>query len=659
MKKIFLLVISLCWLFVKPISSQTNYSTNNNVEQSSGTDIFTDEELNEIFNYNSCHIIDVESSFHEGLARFSLDGYQGFIDKQGQVVIPAQYIITDDFHEGLVFVWMGHLGERKGMFIDRTGNKVIETSSPLAGEFHEGLACIEQKDSWGFVNKQGNMVIPCRYYLSGVYDKCYFSDGLACVKRNNLWGFVNKQGQEVISLKYDDASPFSEGLACVEKGEKWGFINKQGQIVIPLEYDMVYPFSEGLACVKKGEKWGFINKQGQIVIPLEYDDVKSFSEGYAAVEKKNDWGYIDKSGRVVIPLKYFNAFPFSEGYARVDLSDIKELDDKESKIFWCYTSRKTGKLVRTDYYLEDLEDLLSLYSDKSDIRFIDKNGKICFPNVKSEKSFHEGYALVLKNKNKIFMSNKGELFDVKIDAASLYNVGKIQENSYNSKSNMDYLKRALSNYYKSANLGNLSACFKLGYYYYSGIGFRKNYAEAVKWLEKSLPINNNGDNYRYLAYCYYSGGNGIEKNESKAFNCFMEGAKTGNEYCEYGLAVCYRNGYGCQADIEKACKYLDLAYPKNKSFYANVYLTYYNELTYYYLKKKDNNNALISIEKAIAASPNDVRLYDSKGEVLMNMGRVKEAVEIWHKILNLEPRFLEYYPEGTEFYNQLKAKGLI
>ena len=243
MKKIFFLVISLCWLFVKPISSQTNYSTNNNVEQSSGTDIFTDKELNEIFNYNSCHIIEVESSFHEGLAIFSLDGYQGVIDKQGQVVIPAQYMITHDFHEGLVYVWMGHLGERKGMFIDRTGNKVIETSTPLAGEFHEGLACIEQKDSWGFINKQGNMVIPCRYDLSGVYDECYFSDGLACVKRNNLWGFVNKQGQEVISLKYDDASPFSEGLARVKKGEKWGFINKQGQIVIPLEYDDVESFS--------------------------------------------------------------------------------------------------------------------------------------------------------------------------------------------------------------------------------------------------------------------------------------------------------------------------------------------------------------------------------------------------------------------------------
>ena len=125
------------------------------------------------------------------------------------------------------------------------------------------------------------------------------------------------------------------------------------------------------------------------------------------------------------------------------------------------------------------------------------------------------------------------------------------------------------------------------------------------------------------------------------------------------MAVCYRLGLGCQVNIEEACKYADRVYAKNKSEYASVYSVCYNQLTYFYLNRKDNNNALISIEKAINATPNDPDLYDSKGEVLLNMGRVNEAVKMWHKVLELNPRFLDDFPEGTELYKQLKAKGLI
>ena len=644
----------------------TNNTSENN-EQSSGKDVFTGMELEEIFNYNPYNHLIMESSFHEGLAKFSLYGCYGFVNKQGQVIIPAKYSILHDFQDGLVHAW--DRIERKGMYIDQTGKKVIETSTILVGEFHEGLACIysKQEDLWGYINKQGKIVIPFRYDLSQIYDKCYFLDGFALVRRNNLWGIINEQGQEVVPLKYNSASLFSEGLARVEKDGKCGFVDKTGREVIPLEYDNVHLFSEGLANVKKDGKMGLIDKTGREVIPLEYDDVQSFSEGYAAVEKNHDNGFINKSGRVVIPLKYYSAGSFSEGFARVNMSDIKEtkiMEKEDGEKIWCYTSRKTGKIVETEYSgLGGVDALMSLLIEKSDYRFIDKNGKICFPGIQSKDDFHDGYALVLKDTNEgnrqVLMNNKGEILDVKIDAMSLYNVGQDQEYEYNRESDKRYLKCALSNYLKSANLGNLSACYKIGYYYFSGIGFQKNYAEAAKWLEKSLPLDNNGENYRYLAYCYSEGGYGIEKNESKAFNLFTEGAKRGNEYCEFALAVCYRKGLGCQADIEKACMYADIVYAKNKSFYASVYSLSYNELAYFYLYRKDYEKSLICIEKAINAQPNVADFYDSKGEILFNMGKVDDALKMWNKVLNLNPSFLNNYPGGTELYKLLKSKGLI
>ena len=155
-----------------------------------------------------------------------------------------------------------------------------------------------------------------------------FHEGLAKVKKDGKWGYINKEGREVIPCKYDFAEGFSEGLAPVEKGwetgkgSKWGYINKEGREVIPCKYDSAYDFSEGLAQVIKGDiidgKRGYINKEGREVIPCKYDSASNFSEGLAKVEKDGKVGYINKEGREVIPCKYDSASDFREGLVFVD-----------------------------------------------------------------------------------------------------------------------------------------------------------------------------------------------------------------------------------------------------------------------------------------------------------------------------------------------------
>ena len=45
---------------------------------------------------------------------------------------------------------------------------------------------------------------------------------------NVKYGFVNKNGEVVIPCKYDEARSFSEGIAAVRLGDKWGFVDKKG-----------------------------------------------------------------------------------------------------------------------------------------------------------------------------------------------------------------------------------------------------------------------------------------------------------------------------------------------------------------------------------------------------------------------------------------------
>ncbi|HEC1758418.1 TPA: WG repeat-containing protein [Campylobacter lari] len=60
------------------------------------------------------------------------------------------------------------------------------------------------------------------------------------------YGFIDKQGNLVIEAKYDVINDFNEGLARVELNEEYGFIDKQGNLVIETEYDVVLDLIKGV-----------------------------------------------------------------------------------------------------------------------------------------------------------------------------------------------------------------------------------------------------------------------------------------------------------------------------------------------------------------------------------------------------------------------------
>lgn len=46
------------------------------------------------------------------------------------------------------------------------------------------------------------------------------------VPKNNKYGFVDKNGEEVIPCQYDLDFHFSEGMAAVLKDDKFGYIDQ-------------------------------------------------------------------------------------------------------------------------------------------------------------------------------------------------------------------------------------------------------------------------------------------------------------------------------------------------------------------------------------------------------------------------------------------------
>ena len=257
--------------------------------------------------------------FFEGLARVEVNGKYGFIDKNDNMVIPAKYDNTIGFSSGFAPVKVNG----KWGLIDKSGNMVIPAKYNGTMSFFDGLARVEVNGKYGFVDINDTMVIPAKYD-----DAWGFSEELARIKHTGKYGFIDRNDTMVISAKYDDVRNFSEGLACVRINGKWGFIDRNDTMVIPARYDYIWDFSEGLACVRVNGKYGFIDRNDNLVILAKYDGAGSFSEGLAWVRVNGKYGFIDRNDNLVIPAKYDDVGTFSHGEVWVKLNGREFYIDK-------------------------------------------------------------------------------------------------------------------------------------------------------------------------------------------------------------------------------------------------------------------------------------------------------------------------------------------
>jgi hypothetical protein len=276
--------------------------------------------------------------FSDGLApicfphdpKYACENY-GFIDETGKIVIPPRFKGAHGFSEGLALVET----ETSPGFIDRRGEMVIKLEDRISFGFKEGFAAVRTRQmGWGFIDRNGKFISEDRYL-----HVASFSEGLAAVAigrgQQARYGFINKEGKMVIPARFEPSwgqfrivgeisnlTRFADGLARIQIKDRFGYINKKGENVIPVQFRQAQDFSEGLACVQHEDgRSGFIDKTGRLVIKLESAGPHKFSEGLAVAGINTGsglkLGYIDRTGKVVIPPKFLGAREFVDGVAEV------------------------------------------------------------------------------------------------------------------------------------------------------------------------------------------------------------------------------------------------------------------------------------------------------------------------------------------------------
>ena len=305
--------------------------------------------------------------FSEGLAHvrvgddFYLDRDNvGFIDTNGNIIIEPQFYWAHNFSEGLARVRIANhrlINDRMDFsyvnyaFVDRSSNIIAATPRfSEAKDFSEGLAAVLVDDRWGYIDKEGNMVIEPQFgsLLNPVGN---FSNGLAAVRfvegdglrTTSHWGFIDRSGNIVVELQYADAIGFSDGVGAVRSHEgrrNWYLIDTNGTRIsgsIDLNLGWINSISEGRVRFSNGWYDGFMDTAGNIIVEPQFSYTTDFEGGVAYVYPiDNESAFIDLNGNVIrqaeIPQHGRPWHRFSEGLRAFQVDGI-EIPDSDKRGF--------------------------------------------------------------------------------------------------------------------------------------------------------------------------------------------------------------------------------------------------------------------------------------------------------------------------------------
>ena len=296
------------------------------------------------------------NKFHDGLAPLKYFKY-GYVNKNGDIIVPFKYDRAGDFHDGLASVsyediYLGNMYEewkRKAGYINTSGREVIPLKYEEAWDFKSDHAMVAIDFKYGVIDRTGNLIVPMEYQFLD-----YTSVGLIKAKKNNRFGYLDERtGRPVIPFQYERVLNFRDGLVAVKSNGKWGFLDNKGKVVIPFKFDdvknggfkdglvsvvengtttkinrygrrvdySVYPFDIGDGMIPfrtKEGMYGFLNEAYELIIPPRYDKYQKFENGIALVEKNGKHGGVDTKGNEVIPVKYNSlGYRFLSGLLRV------------------------------------------------------------------------------------------------------------------------------------------------------------------------------------------------------------------------------------------------------------------------------------------------------------------------------------------------------
>lgn len=242
--------------------------------------------------------------FHEGIAwTVRHHGFPIAINRDGKELFRAKDVQSVSIYsEGLA------LFEKKEKdqtslygFLDKKGNVVIPAKFKNASLFCNGLAAVVgDNGKCGYINKKGDVVIACQFEGG----RPFFTPNRAVVKEGQIFGVIDRKGNYVIKPQFYHMREDGDNYQVSTKnyGDE-GLCNSNGEIIITPQFSWLSPFENAdlaSATLSGQKKMGYINKKGLFTIKPQFDFAGPFLADYAVVRVDEKYGLIDTDGNYLI-----------------------------------------------------------------------------------------------------------------------------------------------------------------------------------------------------------------------------------------------------------------------------------------------------------------------------------------------------------------------
>ncbi|OCX51911.1 hypothetical protein BEL04_18080 [Mucilaginibacter sp. PPCGB 2223] len=258
------------------------------------------------------------------LIRFPAGDNYGYADKNGKIIIPAQYQNAEEFTDGMAAVMkVDKFGVARWGYIDQTGKLVIPYTYQIqSGQFHNGLALVcpvrRETFNYAYIDKKGtvkftvgdgrNFSGPNLVMVDGIgkistgglpHEASYFVNGYAFWhysdddtqlldtlghfhKIADILHKPEKYSKDIAGIQFDgynDLGIFFKVNPFIKTENKHGMMNYKGEVIFPPSFLYIRPdyysqYAVAGMSIPNGQNQfnstlnGVVNRQGVFVLTL-------------------------------------------------------------------------------------------------------------------------------------------------------------------------------------------------------------------------------------------------------------------------------------------------------------------------------------------------------------------------------------------------------
>ena len=238
------------------------------------------------------------------------DKLWGLARTDGSWLIEPKFQRADRLIDGLARVTVdGKVG-----FIDRTGHFAIEPIFDNAWRFQLGLdrTSAERDGAVGVIDKTGSWVFQTNYQqivpaTTVVKDRNAYSLFGWHFKNGDLWGLLDLDGRVVLDADFDQPIQHcANGRLVAYKNKEWLYFNEEGGPLQPPNGRLVDAFcgSAPPYTLKIGDKYGLVDARSNPLTPVQFDAVTWAGPAARNVKIDGKWGRIGLDGSWLLEPKF-------------------------------------------------------------------------------------------------------------------------------------------------------------------------------------------------------------------------------------------------------------------------------------------------------------------------------------------------------------------